>query len=76
LNTLNQALKSKESFSIDPSNKNPQYYEHISKEYTKHKRLMALYNSNPSLEVFVHELQNTTVVPDADDLPNPPPPIE
>ena len=76
LNTLNQALKSKESFSIDPSNKKPQYYEGVSNEYTKHKRLMALYSSNPSLEVFVHELQNITVVPDADDFPNPPPPIE
>lgn len=76
LNTLNQALKSKRSFSIDPSNKKPQYYEDISNEYTKHKRLMALYGSNPSLEVFVNELQKITVVPDAGDLQNSSPPVE
>lgn len=67
LNTLNQALKSKRSFSIDPNNKKPEYYEAISVEYTKHRKLMALYNSNPSLEAFVHDLEKTVVVPDADD---------
>ena len=76
LNTVNQALKSKRSFSIDPSNKKPEYYEAVSVEYTKQKRLMALYSSNLSLEVFVHELQKITVVPDADDLQNSSSPIE
>lgn len=76
LGTLNQGLKSRKSFSIDPSNKKPRYYEDISNEYTKHKRLMALYSSNPSLEVFVHELQKITVVPDADDSQNSSPPRE
>jgi len=57
LGTLNQGLARKISFSIDPNNKRPEYYENISVEYTKRKRLMALYSSNPSLEAFVHELE-------------------
>lgn len=63
LGTLNQALKSKRPFSIDPSSKNPKYYESISVEYAKHKRLMAVYSSNPSLEVFVLELERTKTPP-------------
>jgi len=67
LGTLNQELTRKKSFSIDPNNKKPEYYEAISVEYTKHRKLMALYNSNPSLEAFVHDLEKTVVVPNADD---------
>lgn len=59
LGTLNQGLKSKWQYSIDPHNKKPAYYEDISKEYVKHKRLMAVYASNPSLEAFVQALDRT-----------------
>ncbi len=61
LNTLNQGLKTKKPFSIDPENKNPRYYDNISAEYTKRKKLMQLYASNPSLEAFVHELEKVLV---------------
>ncbi len=57
LNTLNQGLKTKKPFSIDPENKNPRYYDNISAEYAKHKKLMQLYAFNPSSEAFVHELE-------------------
>ncbi len=63
LGTLNQALKSKRSFTIDPSSKNPKHYESLSIEYAKHKRLMALYPSNPSLEMFVSALERTKTPP-------------
>lgn len=61
LNTLNQGLKTKKPYSIDSDKKNPRYYEDISVEYVKHKRLMALYHFNPSLAVFIQELERANV---------------
>ncbi len=72
LSTLNQGLKTKKSYSIDPNNKNPHYYEDISTEYTKHKKLMSLYTSNLSLEAFVHELETTQAMADDGELPETP----
>lgn len=72
LSTLNQGLKTKKPYSIDPNNKNPRYYEDISAEYTKHRKLMSLYASNPSLEAFVHELETTQAVADDGELPDAP----
>ncbi len=57
LDTLNQGLRKKKSYSIDPENKNPRYYNDISADYTKRKRLMQLHAFNPSLEAFIHELE-------------------
>lgn len=59
LSTLNQGLKTKKSYSIDPKNKNPRYYEDISVDCAKNKKLMALCASNPSLKAFIHELETT-----------------
>lgn len=61
LRTLNQGLKAKKPYSIDPKNKNRRYYEDISAEYNKHRKLMQLFASNPSLEAFVHELEKAVV---------------
>lgn len=63
LGTLNQRLNSKYGFTIDQHNKKPAYYETVSGEYAKHKRLIAVYSSNPSLEVFVSELERTKTPP-------------
>jgi len=57
LRTLNQALLKKEGFSIDENAKRPEYYEKISANYGKHKELMKLYQRNPSLRVFIEQLQ-------------------
>ena len=59
LGTLNQALQRKDQFSIDPNKKLPDYYRLVSDEYSKRRKLMQLYTSNPSLEAFVHELEKT-----------------
>lgn len=69
LKTLNQGLKTKKTYSIDPDKKNPRYYEDISAEYIKHKKLMSLHASNPSLEAFIHELE--TVQAAANDAEHP-----
>ena len=66
LTTLNQGLKTKKPYSIDPKNKNPRYYEDISAGYTKHRRLMSLHTSNPSLTAFVQELERTITKIDGD----------
>lgn len=68
LGTLNQGLTRKKSFSIDPNNKRPEYYETISGDYTKHKKLMAVYGFNPSLKAFVNDLEETATPTDAGDL--------
>jgi len=69
LGTLNQGLKTKKLYSIDPKSKNPRYYEGVSAEYTKHKKLISLHTSNLSLEAFVHELEAIKVA--ADETENP-----
>ena len=64
LNTLNQGLKTRKPYTVDPNSKNPRHYDDISAEYTKHKKLMSLYASNPSLEAFIHELETVQVLAD------------
>ena len=59
LGTLNQALIRKKSFSIDSKNKRPEYYEAVSDPYSKHKELMSLYKSNPSLNTFIRSLEES-----------------
>ncbi|MFN7116987.1 MAG: phage tail protein [Saprospiraceae bacterium] len=56
LNTLNEALKKQESFYIDK--KEPKYYREIAKKYRKNKDLMAYYQLNPSLKIFIESLPN------------------
>ncbi len=45
LETLNKELVKKHDFTIDA--KKPEYYREISKQYSKHKDLMACYQHNP-----------------------------
>ncbi len=66
LNTLNRALQKKEKFTIGA--KNPEYYESISKKYWKNKVLIKHYQENPSLKVFIEEIQKRNIVIDADDF--------
>jgi hypothetical protein len=61
LDTLNRALQ-KEGFTIDANNKNPEYYETISRQYLKHKTLMSKYKENLSLKIFVEEIEKREIV--------------
>ena len=67
LSTLNRALRKKERFIITP-NKEIRKYERISKSYCKHKRLMKLYKANPSLKIFIEEIQKRNIVIEMDDF--------
>ncbi|MCP4134139.1 MAG: phage tail protein [bacterium] len=67
LRTLNQELNKKEKFTIDPENKNPDYYERISKPYLKHKTLMKHCRENPSFEVFIDEIESKDIVIEEDE---------
>lgn len=62
LGTLNQETKTKEQFTIDKNNKNPDYYRTISKKYCKHKTFMKSYQNNPSLKVFIEEIESRNIV--------------
>ena len=56
LDTLNKALiKTKNNFTIDA--KNPRYYRTLSDSYSKHQTLMKHYPNNPSLKIFIEEIQ-------------------
>lgn len=60
LGVLNKEISKKHSFTIDA--KNPEYYRQISKQYSKHKVLMACYQHNPSLNSFVVEIESKKIV--------------
>jgi hypothetical protein len=62
LDTLNRAVRKNEGFTI--SNKNVRKYEDISWQYCKHKRFMKLYKANPSLRIFIEEIQKRKIVLD------------
>jgi hypothetical protein len=66
LGTLNKALQKREGITINA--KNPVDYEIISEKSCKHKILMKLYKENPSLKVFIEELQKRNIVIEADDF--------
>ena len=63
LGTLNQGLARSKNFTIDA--KRPDYYDIISSEYIKRKKLMAVYSFNPSLRVFVDDLEEAVRPTDA-----------
>ncbi len=67
LGTLNQKLAKKEGFTIDPKSKNSDYYERVSKFYVKHKNLIKLYKNNPSLKIFIEEIQQKNIVIEEDE---------
>lgn len=61
LDTLNLPLAKKHKFTIDPNAKNPEYYREISKPYRQHKVLMKHYAENPSLKIFIEEIQSRDI---------------
>ncbi|MBE9146252.1 phage tail protein [Planktothrix mougeotii] len=67
LGTLNQALNIKEDFTIDKNAKNPEYYRIVSKAYSKRKILIKHYPNNPSLKIFIQEIESRKIVIDSDD---------
>lgn len=69
LGTLNTAINKKKKFTIDKNAKNPDYYRIISDPYSKHKKLMKMktYQNNPSLKIFIEEIDSKNIVIDSDD---------
>ncbi len=62
LDTLNQVLRKKEKFTINSDDKGKNdYYDSISRYYLKHKNLMSLYRKNPSLEIFIQEIESKNI---------------
>ena len=61
LDTLNQELTKKHNFTIDANAKNPEYYRVISEQYRKPKVLMKHYAENPSLKIFIEEIQSRDI---------------
>ena len=61
LKTLNDELSKKHRFTIDKNAKNPEYYREISKQYSKQKVLMKDYAENPSLKIFIEEIQSRDI---------------
>lgn len=61
LDTLNRELAKKHNFTLDPNAKNPEYYREISKQYSKQKVLMKHYAENPSLKIFIEEIQSRDI---------------
>lgn len=66
LGTLNQGLARSRNFTIDA--KRPDYYDTISSEYIKRKKLMAVYSFNPSLKVFVDNLEEAVKLTEAEGI--------
>ncbi len=62
LNRLNRELTKKEKFTI--SAKDTNYYEFVSSKYCKKKTLMSKYKHNPSLKIFIEELEKREIVID------------
>jgi hypothetical protein len=60
LETLNEGLK-KAGFSTYIHAKTPDYYRKISKIMRKHKDFMKLHSLNPSLAIFVENVQNRNI---------------
>lgn len=59
LEQLNKALRKSEGFTI--GKKNPAYYRTISGKYCEHKVLMKCYKHNPSLKVFIEEIETRNI---------------
>jgi hypothetical protein len=59
LSTLNQAISQKEGFFI--GDKEPKYYRAISKKLQKHRDLKQFSPLNPSLHIFIQELEQRNI---------------
>jgi hypothetical protein len=67
LSSLNQKIDKKHQFTIDVDAKNPDYYRKISKQYFKQKVLMKFYQANPSLRIFIENLEQRNIVIEKED---------
>jgi hypothetical protein len=61
LNTLNYELSKQHKFTIDKNAKNPEYYREIAKQYGKPKVLMKHCQDNPSLKIFIEEIESRNI---------------
>jgi hypothetical protein len=61
LKALNSQLAKKDNFTIDANAKNPEDYRRISKQYRKHRVLMEHYAENPSLKIFIENIQSRDI---------------
>ena len=61
LKTLNYELSKQHKFTIDKNAKKPEYYREIAKQYGKHKVLMKHYQDNPSLKIFIEEIESRNI---------------
>lgn len=59
LKTLNPSLKKKYNFTIDK--KDPEYYRVASKPYQKHKTIKRFRSKNPSLKLFILEVEKRNI---------------
>jgi hypothetical protein len=59
LETLNRKLSRQEGFTI--SAKDTDYYEFVSRKYCKQKVLLKKYSDNPSLKIFIEEIENRKI---------------
>ncbi len=70
-NTVDEKLK-KDGVKIRLQNKkgekNVESYREISEKYCKHKTLINLYSKNPSLKIFIDEVEKRNIVIDEDDF--------
>ncbi len=60
LDTLNRELGKKVNFTIGA--KNPQYYRKIAEQYSTNKKLLKSYKNNPSLKIFIEEMEKRKIV--------------
>ncbi|KPA12860.1 hypothetical protein MHK_006933 [Candidatus Magnetomorum sp. HK-1] len=67
LRSLNDVINKRKNFTIDQTHKNPRFYEKIAKQFLKHKTLMKVYKHNPSLKLFIEEIENKQIVIDEDE---------
>lgn len=58
----------KKGLKIVLADKKPEAYEEISKDYFRHKILMKLYKENPSLKIFIKEIQKKNIIIQKDGL--------
>ena len=64
---LNRQLEKKgKGFVI--KEKDPGDYRKVSSQYCRHKTLMNLYKNNPSLKIFIEEIQRQNIVVETDDF--------
>ncbi|CAD5915380.1 hypothetical protein PCC9214_00305 [Planktothrix tepida] len=67
LDTLNRAINKTEKFTIDKNDKNLEYYKTISKKYREHKILVNNYPNNPSLKIFIQDIETRNIVIEFDE---------